>query len=81
MGRKRLYVDKEPRQRGSIPREHFTRKNGSWKPKHPFDNEASAANYIAMHDYFMRNGYVPYVCGFCGCWHIGRRDQGSSPNT
>ena len=52
-----------------IRRWHYTRKNGSWKPKKKFDDDLSANEWISK--YKMR-GYVSYRCPECGGWHIGK---------
>lgn len=67
--------DKRPRPHGIAPREHFTRKNGSWKPKHAFENEAEADNFIEHRRYFRENGYKAYICPLCGQWHIGHSEE------
>ena len=73
----RLYNDKRPRERRLIPREHYCHRDGErgWKPKQAFENEASADNYIESRRYFRDNGYRPYLCAWCGKWHIGRVNE------
>lgn len=67
------YHDKRPRPHALAPREHYSKKNGSWKPKMAFENEASCHNYIEQHSYFKKNGYVGYLCSVCNKWHIGKK--------
>lgn len=67
----RQYHDKRPRKHALVPREHFFKKNGSWKPKMSFENEASANNWIRLHHWFLDRGYTSYRCSFCGKIHIG----------
>lgn len=71
MGKIRRYNDKRPRHKALLPREHYVKKNGSWKPKMAFENEASAHNWIESHSWFDNNGYVAYECSQCHQWHIG----------
>lgn len=66
------YHDKRPRPHALAPREHYVKKNGSWKPKQVFENMASADNYIESKAFFRENGYVGYICRYCGKIHIGR---------
>lgn len=47
----------------------MTRKDGSWKSKIPFDNEASARNWLAIRGLDERDSKV-YQCSFCGKWHV-----------
>lgn len=54
--------------RKTHPRVHWTRKHGSWKPKHPFQDEQSAKNYIIK---YKMSKYEAYMCPECGKWHIG----------
>lgn len=56
--------------RKTHPREHWTKKRGTWKPKHPFPDEQSAQTYITKHKMFK---YEAYLCSICGHWHIGYR--------
>ena len=55
-----------------IKREHYTRKNGEWKPKQKFDSQEEAEAFIKKHKMY---GYVPYVCSVCGSIHIGMKTQ------
>lgn len=64
--------DKRPRPHALAPREHYVKKNGSWKPKMAFSTEASADNYIQYRSFFRDNGYVSYECSVCHMWHIGK---------
>lgn len=64
--------DKRPRPHAIAPREHYTKKGGSWKPKMVFENEASARNYIENRAFFRENGYVAYECSVCHGIHIGK---------
>lgn len=64
--------DKRPQPHALAPREHYTKKNGSWKPKIVFPNMASADNYIQHRAFFRGNGYVAYVCSVCNQIHIGK---------
>lgn len=67
----RFRHDKRPRARALLPREHYAKKNGVWKPKRGFPDELSAHNFIASHWHLMDAGYKAYRCGVCGMWHIG----------
>ena len=72
MSNRRHYLnDRRPRARGMLPREHYVRKHGSWKPKMSFENEASADNWIESRSFFREGGYVSYLCSVCNCWHVG----------
>ena len=75
MGKLRKYNDKRPRPNGVAPREHYVRKNGVWKAKMIFPNMASADNYIESRAFFRENGYVGYICSYCGKIHIGRLNE------
>ena len=55
-----------------IKREHYSRKNGEWKPKKKFDTEDDALVWIKK--YKMYN-YTPYVCKVCNKWHIGMKKE------
>jgi hypothetical protein len=68
----RFRHDKRPRARALRLREHFTKKNGTWKPKMVFENIANANNYIQSRAFFRENVYVSYICGYCGGIHIGK---------
>lgn len=54
----------------TIRREHYTRKNGLWKPKKKFESQEDAESWI--NKYKMR-GYTAYICKVCGGWHIGKK--------
>ena len=51
-----------------IKREHYTRKNGEWKPKQKFETEQEALIFIKKHKMYK---YTVYICKVCGKWHIG----------
>lgn len=68
--RNKGYHDKRPRPHALAPREHYVKKNGSWKPKMAFDSEASANNWIEDHKYFKLNNAICYPCSVCGKFHI-----------
>lgn len=51
-----------------IKREHYTRKNGEWKPKQKFETEQEALSFIKKHKMYK---YTAYICKVCGKWHIG----------
>lgn len=51
-----------------IKREHYCRKNSSWKPKKKFNTVTEANNWIKKYKMYK---YVPYVCKVCGKIHIG----------
>lgn len=72
MSRQHSANDKRPRPHALAPREHYVKKNGSWKPKMCFENFASADNYIQHRAFFRNNGYVAYECSVCHCIHIGK---------
>lgn len=69
---RRSYNDKRPRPHALAPREHYVKKNGSWKPKMEFPNIASADNYIQHRAFFRDNGYIAYECSVCHKIHIGK---------
>lgn len=52
----------------TIKREHYTRKNGEWKPKQRFNTSEDAKCFIDKNKMY---GYNAYVCTVCGAWHIG----------
>ena len=55
-----------------IKREHYTRKNGSWKPKKKFESEEDANNWIKKYKMYK---YTSYICKECGYWHIGMKTK------
>ena len=63
--------DRRPVPHALAPREHYTKKNGSWKPKKAFPDEMGAMNFIRTHMYFYDRGYTAYQCSVCNQWHIG----------
>lgn len=67
------YHDKRPRPRALLPREHYARKGGVWKPKKAFPDEVSARNYILQHWRMMDEGYQAYECSVCHKWHVGKK--------
>lgn len=67
--KKRMFNDKRPVEHHLAPREHYVRKNGSWKPKMSFENEASAVNWIESHS-SSRLTWRFYVCSVCGKIHL-----------
>lgn len=68
---RKRYNDKRPVPHALRPREHYTKKNGVWKPKMGFPDEIGALNFIRTHMYFLDNGYTAYRCQYCGYWHVG----------
>ena len=68
--KKRLYNDKRPRAHALLPREHYAKKNGSWKPKRAFPSELSARLYLSTQ--MSADGYRAYRCTVCGKWHVGK---------
>ena len=52
----------------TIKREHYTRKDGEWKPKQKFESEQEALTFINKHKMYK---YTAYVCKVCNKWHIG----------
>ena len=54
-----------------IKREHYTKKDGDWKPKKKFDTEESAQEWIKQYKMYR---YSPYICKVCGKWHIGMKN-------
>ena len=52
----------------TIKREHYTRKDGEWKPKKNFETEEEALAWIKKYKMYK---YTPYICKICGNWHIG----------
>lgn len=68
--KKRLYNDKRPRAHALLPREHYAKKNGSWKPKRAFLSELSARLYLSTQ--MSADGYQVYRCTVCGKWHVGK---------
>lgn len=55
-----------------IKREHYTRKNGSWKPKKKFESEEDANAWIKKYRMYR---YSSYICKQCECWHIGMKTK------
>lgn len=55
-----------------VRREHYTRKNGNWKPKKKFESKEDAENWIKQYKMY---GYTAYICKVCGGWHIGKKKQ------
>ena len=55
----------------TIKREHYSRKNGEWKPKKKFENQEEAEQYIIQYKMF---GYSSYICKVCGKFHIGMKN-------
>ena len=53
-----------------IKREHYTRKDGNWKPKKQFDSDEAANKWIKKYKLY---GYSSYICKVCGKWHIGMK--------
>jgi hypothetical protein len=70
MNKKHLYNDKRPRAHALLPREHFAKKNGAWKPKRAFVSELSARLYLSTQ--MCADGYQAYRCTVCGKWHVGK---------
>lgn len=70
MNKKHLYNDKRPRAHALLPREHFAKKNGAWKPKRAFASELSARLYLSTQ--MCAEGYQAYRCTVCGKWHVGK---------
>ena len=68
--KKRLYNDKRPRAHALLPREHYAKKNGTWKPKRAFPSELSARLYLSTQ--MCADGYRAYRCTVCGKWHVGK---------
>lgn len=71
MGKKRLYHDKQPRQRLKLPRCHWTKKDNHYKPKRPFATEDDAWEYLKQKPWLLARKYTCYRCDECGFWHIG----------
>lgn len=67
MKNKRQTIRSDCKPRG-VKRYHYTRKNGSWKPKKPFETKAEALSFIKKYKMF---AYVAYLCPECNKWHIG----------
>ena len=53
-----------------IKREHYTRKNGLWKPKKKFETKEDADSWIKKYKMYK---YSSYLCEVCGHWHIGMK--------
>lgn len=53
-----------------IKREHYTKKDGDWKPKKKFDNVSDADDWIKKYKMY---GYNSYRCKVCGKYHIGMK--------
>ena len=53
-----------------IKREHYTRKNGEWKPKKKFETQEDADAWIKKYKMYK---YTSYICKVCGSWHIGMK--------
>lgn len=56
----------------TIKREHYTRKDGEWKPKQKFESEHEALTFIKKHKMYK---YTAYVCKVCGKYHIGIKNN------
>lgn len=70
MGKSRKrYSDKRPVPHALAPREHYTKKNGSWKPKMSFETEASADNWVLLHSSPGLTWRV-YECPICHKYHL-----------
>lgn len=70
MNKRHLYNDKRPRAHALLPREHYAKKNGSWKPKRAFPSELSARLYLSTQ--MSADGFRVYRCTVCGKWHVGK---------
>jgi len=55
-----------------IKREHYTRKNGTWKPKKKFETKEDADTWIKKYKMY---GYSSYQCKVCKKWHIGMKNK------
>jgi len=53
-----------------IKREHYSRKNGSWKPKKKFETKEEADLWIKKYKMYK---YSSYLCKVCKKWHIGMK--------
>ena len=54
-----------------IKREHYTKKDGDWKPKKKFDKEEDATKWIKQYKMYR---YSPYIYKVCNKWHIGMKN-------
>lgn len=61
----------------TIKREHYTKKDGDWKPKQKFDTKEDAISYIKKHKMY---GYTSYLCKVCSKWHIGMKKENIDNN-
>ena len=61
-----------------IKREHYTRKNGLWKPKKKFNSEEDAQDWIKKYKMY---GYSAYLCKVCKKWHVGMKKSNSQGQT
>ena len=64
-------IDKRPYPHSQVPREHYVKKNGAWKPKMVFLSEDKAVDYISAH--CLADSYTIYKCTICGKFHIGHK--------
>ena len=70
MGKSRKrYSDKRPLPHALRPREHYTKKNGVWKAKMSFENEASANMWVEAHS-LSRLTWMVYECSVCHKFHL-----------
>jgi len=60
-----------------IKREHYSKKNGEWKPKQKFETEQDALSFIKKHKMYK---YTAYICKVCGKWHIGIKKYNNLTN-
>lgn len=61
--------DKRPQPHALRPREHYTKKNGVWKAKMSFENEASADMWVEAHS-SSRLTWKVYECSICHKFHL-----------
>ena len=61
-----------------IKREHYSKKEGEWKPKQKFETEQEALTYIKKHKMYK---YTTYICKVCGKWHIGIKIKNNNYET
>ncbi len=66
------YHDRRMQPKGKPPREHYSKKQGRWKPKQPFSTEHKAKHWLCRHWWLKHDGYTIYRCSICGCWHVGK---------
>lgn len=72
MGNKSRNTTRSDCNKHIIKREHYSRKNGEWKPKKKFNNQEESDAWIKQYKMYK---YSSYICKVCGFWHIGIKNN------